>query len=652
MTLNLNVLNHLGLNLYSNIPAVLSEVVANSWDADATEVHITFTNNSIVIRDNGHGMTRDDVNNQYLNVGYERRRVSGGFSAVRKRPVMGRKGIGKLSLFSIADYIEIHTCRDGEKTAFVLDLPSIQAVIKSNTGLYNPAEIPPDIDRDGTTIVLCSLKRKVTASTPASLKKRISRRFTIIGNTHSFVVTVNGEPIAVTDRDYFHKLENIWCYSQDAAQLQFYRSQCLSPSFRNFVERPTVIEGTGYHIGGWIGTVVSSGDLRDMEDSLNRIVIMVRGKLAQENILNEYPEGGLYSKYLLGEIYADFLDVDNEPDIATSSRQDIIKDDPRYEALKNHIYRELKHIQMVWTEYREKTGKDEAIRIPAVQRWYEGLGADNKKKAQKLFGQLNQLTVDPAKRKELFKLGVIAFENLRYKENLDALEHIRPENFEELAKFMSQYNDIEATLYYQIVAERMRVIRLLQEKVDSNARERVVQEHIFNHLWLLDPSWDRAATDSAVMEARLGTLFKQWEGQLSQEEREARLDIKYRKTSHRHVIIELKRSGVKPDKYKLLEQVEKYRKAVQKVLKDMNKENEPLEIICLVGRAIVDDPQDALLLEEQFALNNARIIHYDAVIRNAESAYSEFLKKHEEAGRLTKLLSEIDEFQLNQGAEE
>ena len=33
MTVSLNVLNHLGIGLYSNIPAVLSELVANAWDA-------------------------------------------------------------------------------------------------------------------------------------------------------------------------------------------------------------------------------------------------------------------------------------------------------------------------------------------------------------------------------------------------------------------------------------------------------------------------------------------------------------------------------------------------------------------------------------------------------------------------------------------
>ena len=40
MSLSLNVLNHLGLNLYSNVPAVLSEAVANAWDADAEHVDV------------------------------------------------------------------------------------------------------------------------------------------------------------------------------------------------------------------------------------------------------------------------------------------------------------------------------------------------------------------------------------------------------------------------------------------------------------------------------------------------------------------------------------------------------------------------------------------------------------------------------------
>lgn len=57
MSLSLNVLNHLGINLYSNVPAVLSEIVANSWDADAENVTIAISSDEIIIEDNGCGMT-------------------------------------------------------------------------------------------------------------------------------------------------------------------------------------------------------------------------------------------------------------------------------------------------------------------------------------------------------------------------------------------------------------------------------------------------------------------------------------------------------------------------------------------------------------------------------------------------------------------
>ena len=63
LTISMNVLNHLGLNLYSNTAAVLSEVVANAWDADATEVRIDYSEETgtITITDNGCGMDYEDV---------------------------------------------------------------------------------------------------------------------------------------------------------------------------------------------------------------------------------------------------------------------------------------------------------------------------------------------------------------------------------------------------------------------------------------------------------------------------------------------------------------------------------------------------------------------------------------------------------------
>jgi hypothetical protein len=75
MTVDLNVLDHLGINLYSNIAAVLTEAVANAWDADASVVDIRFNADSSVIeiQDDGIGMSIPDMNKKYLRVGYRRR---------------------------------------------------------------------------------------------------------------------------------------------------------------------------------------------------------------------------------------------------------------------------------------------------------------------------------------------------------------------------------------------------------------------------------------------------------------------------------------------------------------------------------------------------------------------------------------------------
>ena len=106
-SVDLAAVEHLGLNLYSNTAAALTEIIANAWDADATEVRINVDNDfkKIVIEDNGHGMSVEDINEKFLKVAYKRRLSEP--NSPNGRPVMGRKGIGKLALFSIAQHIDI-----------------------------------------------------------------------------------------------------------------------------------------------------------------------------------------------------------------------------------------------------------------------------------------------------------------------------------------------------------------------------------------------------------------------------------------------------------------------------------------------------------------------------------------------------------------
>ncbi|WP_067888566.1 ATP-binding protein [Nocardia vaccinii] len=124
-------IDKLGIRLYDRVSAVLAELIANSYDADTSEVAVwlpwgvTLAGTArgaqeapyeIVVTDNGHGMTADEVNEHYLMVGSDRRiRTGSDLSRERSRPVMGRKGIGKLAAFGICRTIEVISAGSGER---------------------------------------------------------------------------------------------------------------------------------------------------------------------------------------------------------------------------------------------------------------------------------------------------------------------------------------------------------------------------------------------------------------------------------------------------------------------------------------------------------------------------------------------------------
>lgn len=647
MSISLAVLQDLGIKLYSNVPSVLSEVVANAWDADAEQVTISIAQDKIVIQDDGHGMSIEDANEKYLRVGYKKRDDGVTVTPKHNRKVMGRKGIGKLSLFSIADKVEIQSMKGTLKHGFRMSAPDIEEEIKNKGGHanYSPIPLKPEeitIDKEGTLIILNELKKNIS-TTSDSLKKRIARRFSILGAETNFQVSIDGDTVSITDRDYFHKLQYLWFFGDESEVYTTYCENKLEHQEKrnNNIE----IDGKMYAISGWIGSVKASGELKEGSENLNKVVVMMRGKLAQEDILEDYPEGGLYMKYLIGEIHADFLDLDDDDDIATTSRQEIIKDSDRYKCLQEWIQGELKHIANSWTGLRNEEGEKVATEIPAVKSWYATLTSDSKQKAKKLFGKINQLTVDSEEdRKTLIKHGVLAFESLRYKDALDNLDRITPENVSLFADVFTELEDIEATLYHQIIKERLKVIEALTAKVEANALEKVLQQHIFDNLWLLDPSWERA-TATEYMEQRIAKEFASIRTDaLTSDEKTGRLDIKYRKTSGTHVIVELKRADRFVSTSELLEQISKYRSALLKILKETSQEDEPIDIICLVGKDLKDwkYPDGKKISIESLKPSRARVMMYQELIQNAQKAYKDFLDKKKEAGRVSRLIDDID----------
>ena len=647
LEIDLNVLNHLGLNLYSNVPAVLAELIANAWDADAARVDVSVKGQSdgkqIVIKDDGCGMDDADMREKFLTVGYRRRIKGGGDQTASKgRPVMGRKGIGKLSVLSIARKVQVFTKKKGaDPLAIELDVEKIQEAIEKKQEYHPPViDVPEAINfgPSGTAIVLHDLKKRVNSSLDTHLRQRVARRFSVI--SEDFQVFVNGVEITLQDRNYFGKLEYALVYGDfDKSKFEHDKRYVVQR------EKNTVDKQEQYAVRGWIGLVKESGTLQEGADNLNKVSILARGKVALEDILDSFREGGLYTKYVIGELEADFLDSTEEEDIATSSRQDFIQSDYRFAKLRTFVERELKHLATERAKLKDEEGVKQAREIPALKKWYESLKGDTKTAAKKLFGRINQIATDEDHRKTLYKHGVLAFEHLQHKEKLKELEQLDINNLEAAVKLFSELDDIESLLYYQITKSRLDVIEKLSKDITEDALEKIIQDHIYNHLWLLDPSWDMA-TETPTLERSASNAFGKILDTLNDAERRGRVDIQYKKTSGKHVIIELKRSSVKISSNRLMEQVDKYIQALRKLLDEVQ-ERGSIEVICLVGTKLSDweDDERRQVSEKSMAARNIRVITYQQLIRDAEASYKEYLEKRKDKGRIKKLLDEIESFE-------
>ena len=641
LKVDLNALEHLGLNLYSNVPAVLSELVANAWDAEAERVSLEVASadeeKSIIVKDDGCGMNKEDLNEKFLSVGYQRRKNGlGDLTPNKRRKVMGRKGIGKLSVFSIADYVEVYTKKRDKTLGLSLDVKKI----REDIGRRLPHHPPPIPDsrhkheissKTGTIIVLSKLKKRIQSSIDANLRKRIARRFSIFSD--DFQVVVNGEKVEISDRDYFDKLEYALVYG-DYNMTHF---EHLSED--RLEDRKNVVNG--HDLKGWIGLVKESGSLQEGADNLNKLTVLVRGKVASENILDSFREGGLYTKYLIGELEADFLDLTEKDDIATSSRQDFLRNDERFSSLLEFVEKELRFLSKERARYKEDEGEKRAKEIPEIKEWFSGLKGDARKSAKKLFGRINAIATDEHHRKTLYRYGVLAFEHLHHKEKLSQLEQLDINNLEVAVQLFSELDDIEASWYYEITKNRLEIISKLKEHTSGDALERVIQKHIYNHLWLLDPSWDRA-TETAVMEETVKVAFHKISEKEDVEET-GRIDIvRYKKSSGKHIIIELKRASVLTETSDLLKQVDKYREALRQQIEHA-KEEGSIETICLVGRDLKDwnTRERKKESEEMLRSKNTRVITYRQLIRDAEVSYQNYLEKDKEKGRINKLLKAI-----------
>ena len=658
--IQLSVLEHLGNGLYASIPSILTEIIANAWDADASKVNIEIDPDGewIKISDDGHGMSERDLQEKFLAVGYSRRdQKEKDKSESGLRPVMGRKGIGKLAMFSLANKINVTSRRQNKSAiSFTINVPELRKAARRNQKYeMRPFSARADWPK-GTNFLLTELNGSLDRSI-SYLRKRLARRFGVLGPKHNFAVTINGDPISRRDVGIWNHVQSLFWFDdtyREEVEPLCGRISTLpplkktDPAIKCVRKLEPVFEYNGkkYRIGGFIVSTFEPKHLGVGNENINQISIFAKKRVAQEDILSEIRDARYYNAYLNGEIHADFLDED-DLDRATSGREAIKKDDPLVQALRAHLEKQLDVVRDQWDEWRIALGyvkTDEPN--PVITKWIAGLpNSQARKSADRVMTSISNAkfsTDDRANlvmRSQVQRSTIVGFERLIATDSvskLDGVTDVFSEQFQEIFKSIDR---IEETYFHDISRMRLAVIDKFAKVVAEGALERIVQDLLYDHLWLVDPTWDRIG----------GTL--QYEKDLSAylkaefpDSKGARLDIGYRTHSGAHRVIELKKPGVNPSIGRIIEQCSKYRKAVELYLKshkpsveDSTPITPSVSIYYLISDKSHLDQQD----ERQLIEGGARVITYKTLLHSSRAAYEAYYKSREKAGDLQDLLDQI-----------
>lgn len=659
---DVNVINHLGVGLYSSTPAALTELVANAWDADAKNVTITVdpASKSIVIEDDGHGMSAADIKSKFLKVGYSRRRTTkGAFSNSGARRVMGRKGIGKLAIFALAENVKISSqAAAGDPVGLIIEVPEFKRSIELNQPHPLQEFDPPVFTAGhGTRIELTNVLTGLQ-TTEGYLRVKLARRFSVLDDGSEFNVRLNGSAITKQDRGFYNHVQFLWCFD-DATKKEIFplatsldhieaedgkggtvREPCIA-----YLYDAVNLAGVEFKVRGYVASVFLPKQLGSKEDSANMLSIFANGRVFAENILAEANSAKYYQNYLVGEIHADWLD-DDDVDRATASREAIKKDDPKYQALLAFARSTLESIGDQWDSWRVEMGMgDTEPQNAAVVEWINSLtDKRDQKTANKLMTSIKNAVIHSDEDKNakaklvLYRGAIIGFEKLRLRNQLDKLHAVGDVLGVEFAAIFASLDQVEESSYAEITRQRLEIIKKFAAITnDPGTLEKVAQKYLFEHLWLLDPGWDRVSA-RVEMEKTLTEHLKK----VAPDSTGARLDITYRASSGRHIVVELK----KPTKtslnyYELYEQVAKYKDAVEAYYRDKepNKPVPPLDIYLLLAKTptTFDEAKRRSLMEV-----SGRIITYEQIINDAKNAYQDYLKVNGAMGSLEALLRKLE----------
>lgn len=360
-----HTIEHLGVKMYSTLPPALAELISNAYDADAENVTLEFlevgSNKIISIKDDGTGMSSEDIQQRFLVIGRNRRRHDGDEPTPRfGRYATGKKGLGKLALFGLAREITIDTIKDGKRNRFILDW---NALLNAD-GVYNPTvqlSDKPTRSANGTTIKLSKLKRQSSFDLEA-IANSLSKIFIVDNNFNVALKNQNGNIVTVNNERRYSGFDKQFEWNVESLVKD-------DSPYKNKLK----------------GTLYTSKTPIRPNSGLRGISLFSRGKLVNNPEFFSNSTSSHFFQYLTGWISVDFID-ELDDDVISTNRQSIDWDNEEMVLLRDFLSTIISQVNNDWRNKR-KEKKEIELEISTgidTSQWMSTMPEDIRQQTSKI----------------------------------------------------------------------------------------------------------------------------------------------------------------------------------------------------------------------------------------------------------------------------
>ena len=493
------IIDSLGIQMYQSPVAATAELIANAWDADARNINVKLPANlsdnpTIIVRDDGLGMTFEQCQKLYLNIGRNRRIDDETDKTPSGRPVLGRKGIGKFAGFGISELLEVDTtsAETGERTVFHLDLNDLRGDEYIGT---TPKEVPitlreqENASRIGNSGTIITLKKLTLQRTPSksSFAASMARRFLINQAADDFKVTINDLPLPEDN-------------ALMGVEFDF-------PTDYTESEKPAglrIADGVGYEKIGedeikW--RIKFTKDTIGTEE-LRGVSVFCGIKVAQTPFFFNL-SGGLSGQhgqqYISGQVRANYLDM-LDADIITTERQRINWELQACKPLEEWGQKRVKSLLSIW---KVRRASDKICRIDKKVATFsarlERLKATEKRTVSGALKKMARIETLSEEQFTNLANGILtAWEGGRLRELIEDVSSVETMDEGVLLSLLAEAQVLSALHVAEAVKAKVEIINGLHKRILERDLENAVRNYIADNPWLLSPEWETFRKETSV----------------------------------------------------------------------------------------------------------------------------------------------------------